>query len=136
MIFNTCTSSGKWNQTNNNRNPRILEGHVSWVSKGRGGRYACGIYADTYNHEWPFETEYYCKASLTATRERPRRSACQRHNSPCLIASFFSLFSLPVHPVQDHAPTFFPFLSYTAHCLYSVVTASTKTPVGTDMYIN
>jgi len=58
----------------------------------------------------------------------------------CLIASFFSLFSLPVHPVSGARPARLLILSLpllcSSHCFYPVLTASTKMPVGTDMYIN
>src|SRR5260221_4416384 len=52
-----------------------------------------------------------CKASLTATREWPQRSTCQRH-PPCFIAYRSSIWSPPLgykqwHPVAVTPPFFY-----------------------------
>ena len=68
------------------------------------------------------------KASLTATREWPRRSACQRHksscHSPCLVALFLSSFppcASGARPTRSLSLSL-PFLC-SSHRLYSVLTA-------------
>ena len=73
---------------------------------------------------------------LTAMHERPHGAHVNCHLC-YLIASFFSLF--PVHPVSGTRPTCSLSLSLPLlyhHCLHSVLTASTQTPIHTDMYIN
>ena len=66
------------------------------------------------------------KASLTATREHCQYTATtERRSTPHFFLSLFRLI----------APFRSPFPSHASHCLYSVLTASTKTPIGTLLYI-
>ena len=57
-------------------------------------------------------------------------SHCPVHSSPSLAEHLTS----SARPMRS-LPLSFPFI-YSSHCLYSVLTASTKTRVGTGMYIN
>ena len=61
-----------------------------------------------------------------ALRPRVNTATTERRSTPHF---FFSLLRL-ITPFRS------PFPSYTSHCLYPVLTASTKTPIGTMLYIN
>jgi len=96
-----------------------------------------------------------CKASLTALHGWPRRrrSTCNATSLFVLLFRPIALFCSPLpspflllpsqrtkhqrRPRFDLAPAVVPSIKcYVSHCPYSVLTALTKIPIGTDLYIN